>query len=227
MIRWMLAVMHRIAGQQHGIGPLARQYGERAGEIVGAARLDRGEREAQARRRVAHLFEDHRVGDVVGIPQQRDARRRRDDLLDELQPLRAEVRRNNGVAGDVAARMRKALHQSGPHRIADQDHDDRDGRCGGLGGAARRRAIGHDHVDRQTRQIGRRCRKPPGIAVGAAIFESDGLSFDIARLAQRLPERLPDRPVVDDADARDFRSAAVARARRAANAARPRRREAR
>ena len=179
-----------------------------------------------ARRGGAHLFEDDRVGDVVGIPEQRDARSRRDDLLDELKPFRAEVWRNNGVAGDVAARMRKALHQAGPHRIANQDHDDRDRRCGGLGGAARRRAVGRDHVDRQTRQLGRGRRKPLGIAVGAAIFESDGLSFDIAGLAQRLPERLPDRSVVDDADARDFLGPLLRTRGKRQNAARPRRREA-
>ena len=105
----------------------------------------------------------------------------------------AEVRRKDGVAGDVAARMREALHQAGPHRIADRDHDDRDRRGGGLGGAARRRAIGHDHIDRQSAPV----RPPPPragrVAVGGAIFKRDGLSLDIAGLAQRLAERFPDR----------------------------------
>ena len=104
--------MQRIAGQHHGVRPLARQYGEGAVEVAGVARLDRRERKPQARRRGAQLFEDHVVGDVVGIPQQRDAGGRRDDLLDQLQPLRAEVGRQNGVAGDVAAGMSEALHQA-------------------------------------------------------------------------------------------------------------------
>ena len=43
-----VVVVERIAGQQYGIRPLARQYGERDVEVVRAARLDRRKREANA-----------------------------------------------------------------------------------------------------------------------------------------------------------------------------------
>src|SRR5258708_659918 len=41
-------------------------------------------------------------------------------------------------------------------------------------------------------------------AVDNGCFKGDGFSVDIAGLAQRIPKRVPDRSVVDDADARDF-----------------------
>jgi hypothetical protein len=73
-----------------------------------------------------------------------------------------------------------------------------------VGGTARWRAIGDDEADRQPRQLGCRRHEPRRIAVRGARFECDGFPVDIAGLAHRIPERLPDRAVVDDADAGDL-----------------------
>jgi hypothetical protein len=98
----------------------------------------------------------------------------------------------------------KALHQPGAHGVAHSDHDDgnRGGRC--LGGDARRRPVGGDDIHRATGEIGRGLGEPLGCAVGSAIFECDVLAFEIPELAQPLPESVPHRRVVDDADARNF-----------------------
>src|SRR5712675_2322866 len=49
-----------------------------------------------------------------------------------------------------------------------------------------------------------RCGEPVRVAVRRAGFKGDGLTFDITGFPQRIPERVPDRSVVDDADAQDF-----------------------
>ena len=77
----------------------------------------------------------------------------------------SKVWRKNGIAGDVATRMREALHQPGTDRIADENHDDRDCRRGGLGGAARRRAISDDHIHGRRHKSRRRRNNSLGIAV--------------------------------------------------------------
>src|SRR4029079_407811 len=67
-----------------------------------------------------------------------------------------------------------------------------------------RRAIGHDDVDPQPSQFSGCRRQARGIAVGGTRLECDGLSLDKSAFAKRIAERLPDRPVVDDADAWDL-----------------------
>ena len=72
----------------------------------------------------------------------------RDRLAQDLQPLAPEVRAENGIAGDVAARPGEARYQAGAHRIADANHHDQDGRGCCLGRLRRRGAEGRDQVDR-------------------------------------------------------------------------------
>src|SRR5262249_29366337 len=107
------------------------------------------------------------------------------------------------IACDVAARMRKALHQPGAQDIAHSDHYDgnRRGRC--LGRNARRRPVGCDYVHQAPDEIGRGLGEPLGRAVGTAIFKRNVLAFQIAEIVQALPESIPHRRIIDDADARN------------------------
>src|SRR4051812_10767615 len=68
------ALMHGIVGDQDYIGPFAHQSGKRAVEIVAGARLDGRELQSEPGRGGAELFEDHAIGNVVGIPEQRGSR---------------------------------------------------------------------------------------------------------------------------------------------------------
>ena len=74
-----------------------------------------------------------------------------------------------------------------------------------LGRAGRRRTERRDEVHRATDQLRRDPREPVGEPTGVAILEGNVLAFQIAKVAQALPEGVPDGQVVDDADTRDLR----------------------
>ncbi len=119
----------------------------------------------------------------------------------------------DGVAGDVAAGPGKVRDQPGPHRIADADDHDRNGRGGLLRRARRRRAECRDQVDRHAHQFRRRLSERLGRAVRGAIFVGEILALDIADVAQAFAEIVPDRRVVDDADADDLAALRLRRQR--------------
>ena len=105
-------------------------------EIGGVARFDRGEaspRPGAASRNCSRITA---LETLSGF--QSSATRAADGMISLMSCSRFGPRSGaeNGVAGDVAAGTREALHQAGAHRIADRSCDDRDGRGGGLGGAA-------------------------------------------------------------------------------------------
>ena len=56
--------------------------------------------------------------------------------------------------------------------------------------------------------------EPLGHPVGVAILEGDVLAFQVAEVAQPLPESVPHRRVVNDTDARDFHRLLRARSER-------------
>ena len=207
MIFWMLALVYRVVGDQHHIGPFARQDGKRAVQIVGGARLDGGERRVPAPGAAsAELFEDHHHWKRC-----RDSRATRFAHADgmialiELQPLRRKVRRQDGVAGDVAAGAGEALHQAG----AAPDRRPRSSRSGSSTSLPWRRGSPACHRSRSDRPGAAPVRPPPpvsrsGLPSAVRVSKAMVWPIDISGLAQPIPERLPDRSVVDDADARDF-----------------------
>src|SRR5262245_5294971 len=87
-----------------------------------------------------------------------------------------------------------------------------------LGCLRLRRTERRDEVHPAVDQLCRGLREPRGQTVSIAIFKGDVLTFLITNVAQSLPERVPGRRVIDDANTRNPRS--LLRARRE----RPRRR---
>ena len=73
-------------------------------------------------------------------------------------------------------------------------------------------------------QLDRDQRQPIGQPAGIAVLESNVLAFQIAKVAQAVPEGVPDGRIVDDANTRGS-SPAAARAPRVAKQ-QPRRRAA-
>src|SRR5262249_13546674 len=81
-----------------------------------------------------------------------------------------------------------------------REHDDGIGRRRLLGRGGRGSTRGRDDVDREASQFACGRGKPIGLALRRTILKGDGLTFDIAELAQPLPEVVPYGCVVDDAD---------------------------
>ena len=77
-----------------------------------------------------------------------------DRLLEQLQPLGAEVGRHHREPGDVSARMREVRDQAGADWISHQGHDKRDGGRSALQRTGRDRTVRDDHIDLALNQIG-------------------------------------------------------------------------
>src|SRR5262249_18993763 len=72
-----------------------------------------------------------------------------------------------------------------------------------FGRDARRGPESCNYIHRATGEIGRGLGEPLGRAIGTAIFKRNVLAFQIAEIAQSLPESIPHRRIIDDADARN------------------------
>src|SRR5439155_13854695 len=66
------------------------------------------------------------------------------------------------------------------------------------------RAVGRNEVHRAANELGRDRHEPVRCPLAVTVFIGNVLAFDVSELAQGLPEGLPHRRVVEDADARDF-----------------------
>ena len=145
-----------------------------------------------------------------GIPGHRHPGQARDDLLQELDPLPAQLREIQEQPGDVSSRPGETAHEPLGDRIRLQIHsNDRDGlrRIGGR--ANRRRSDRHDGAHRKPRQLsGQRGDLPGGARPHAvvdgeirALHEPDLLE-GLAEPAEVLPEdgavrRVPEHPDLD------------------------------
>src|SRR6267378_2599996 len=87
----------------------------------------------------------HRLTRIIGVEEDRDTWDLDQDLLQEIEPLSGEFRRDACNAGDVAARARQAGHEAGGDSIA-PDHDDWDSGRGLLSRLDYLIADGDDHV---------------------------------------------------------------------------------
>ena len=141
---------------------------------------------------VRRRFQLHGVGvdaRTVRIDQHADHPGARLDLQQQLQSLDVELRSQPGHACGVPARPVEARHQATFHRICDGGENDRDGVGGFFRGKCRDRTSGgNDHPDIIADQLGGERGKPVVAIVRCAIFDRDGLAFDIAGLGQPAAE---------------------------------------
>src|SRR5262245_16671141 len=100
--------------------------------------------------------------------------------------------------------------------MADADHDDRN--CGGrlAGRPRRRRAVGDEDVHWQRGKLERGPPQEIDVALRSAIFKGDVLAHHVAIIAQALPEVIPYRGIINDANARNPTTRRLLRALRAA-----------
>ena len=128
------------------------------------------------------------------IPEDRDAGGRRNDLLEELKPLCAQIHCNVGEPREVRARPREAGDEPSSNRIADAHRDNWDCRRCLLGRTGRGRTRRHDEVNPQTDEFARASGEPIEPPLPPSVLKSDVLSLHVAKWAQTLPECVPMRP---------------------------------
>src|SRR6516162_9872574 len=78
----------------------------------------------------------------------------------------------------------------------------------------RRRALGDEDVHRQRGKLERGPPQEIDVALRSAIFKGDVLAHHVAIIAQALPEVIPYRGIINDADARNPATRRLLRARR-------------
>jgi hypothetical protein len=103
-----------------------------------------------------------------------------------LQALAKDICGEDGLTGQVAARVGQALRVAESHRIADDRYDDRDGAGHLLHGAYRRLTVGQI-IRFERDKLGCKRREPPVVALRRAHLQRD-LPFDIAELVEPAPE---------------------------------------
>jgi hypothetical protein len=117
----------------------------------------------------------------------------RERVLQDLEQLGVQTEaRGTGHPGDVPFRATDIRHQPDLDGIAvEQDRDHRDGRVGRLRHNACVDRAGHDAFDAKVNQLGGVDRVQILVAPGPPILDRDVLIFDVAQLAQPVPERIP------------------------------------
>jgi hypothetical protein len=109
-------------------------------------------------------------------------------LLQELEPLGAELGRHQRKAGDVAARTRKARDDAVADGVGAHRHHDRDRARRVAGRQHRRRREGDEHVDLHFHELCRKRRHVLELAFAPADLEPVILALGVTELAHPLPE---------------------------------------
>src|SRR5262245_38056062 len=112
---------------------------------------------------------------------------RRDQLMQQLQPLRYFRLSLKAHAGYIAARPAKVGHEAGCNWIAAADEHDRYGR-GGSHCGARGDILATNHGHLPASQIGRKCWEPIDLILRPAEFDSDVMAVDEPRFLQAVAE---------------------------------------
>ena len=119
----------------------------------------------------------------------------------ELHPLRGEVARKRGHAGDVSARVREARDEPALDRIVGAErHDDRNRRCRIVRGTNRYRRSGNNDVDVEAYELGGQRRQPIRLAVGQSLFECDIAANDIAARTKLRQQNARERHIPESSE---------------------------
>ena len=180
----------RVVGHEHRVDAFPRHRRERGVELGGLLRGRGNEVQAQRGRGGLELAQHGAVPGRGRMPQHRHPRPSGEDVAVQLQAFGADLRVHERDAGDVAAGPGQAGDESVADGISRQRHHDRSRWSGAHGRAGGCRHVGHDDValelDEPGGQTGQLVRGLSGIAP----VDDDVLAFDVAELAQSLPERL-------------------------------------
>jgi hypothetical protein len=113
---------------------------------------------------------------------------------------------DGGEPGEIAAGPSQAGDEALGHRIAGYGEDDRDRPGGLLGGFGSGRGCRDDDVDVQPDELGGERGQSLILELGGPMLDHHVLTFDVAQVAQPLPERLVEerRHVTQQADPGDL-----------------------
>ena len=139
--------------------------------------------------RVFDVFRLEFVSGIAWIYEQRNRYGAGQQLTQQLQPLRQQLRSVQSHAGGIAARPVDASHEAIADWIRADNEEDRNGRGRLLRRPRRHCAPGRDDQgDLTVHQVGCQVRKPRKLTVRPAVLDRDVPAFNIAAFAQALTE---------------------------------------
>jgi hypothetical protein len=177
--------------------PSARSFviaRESTGEVAGSPRFQQLKLHLQQPRRDLCLFQLERLRWNSWIREHGHAGDSGNRLLEQLQPLADQLRRESGHSSDVSPRPRQAGHEPTPDRIVMIRHDDGDRRRGAPG----RLGSGCGARDYDVHLEPNKLVHEGGESVGSfpvpSTLDEDVLAVDVPQFTQPLEESLPGEP---------------------------------
>src|ERR1700730_1343829 len=125
------------------------------------------------------------------LPEDSDPIDSRDTQLELFQTLADELREDEGQPRDIAARPRKAGDEAAPNRIGSSSEDNGEGAGCLLGSPGSLCASsGHDDINLEGNQFGRKSGKALRLPLGISVFDHDVAALDVTEVTQSLEEGL-------------------------------------
>lgn len=131
----------------------------------------------------------------VGVPKNQHPRDVGEGVFEQLQPLPAQLGRENAEPRDIASWSSQARDDTVRDRITHAHEYDRDRAGRVLGGQNPRRAGGDDHVDLLLDELGGESGQEIEPSLCVPILDAQVLSLDVTELVQAVPECLDARHV--------------------------------
>jgi hypothetical protein len=110
--------------------------------------------------------------------------------LSSSRRLPTSLRVEDGQPRDITARPRKACDEPARNRIASGSEDNGEGPGRLLGGQGGGCVSGHDDINLERNQFGRKSGEPLELSLGISIFNHDVAALDVTEVAQSLTEGL-------------------------------------
>ena len=127
------------------------------------------------------------------VPQHRHDSGAWRDFTKDLNPLSAEFGGQNGGSCHVAAGMREAGNDTGPHGITDSGKNDRDGRGRILRRQRRGRAERRDQIHLRADQLRGQSTEAIELSLRPSDFQDDIAPLDVTQFPHSLPDRIHER----------------------------------
>ncbi len=124
------------------------------------------------------------------LPEDSDPTDPRNSLLEQFQTLADELRGEKGQPRDIFARPRKAGDEPARNRIGDSSEDNGEGFGRLLGGQGLGCAWGHDDINLERNQFGRKSGELLGLPLGRSVFDHEVATLDVTEVTQSLTEGL-------------------------------------
>src|SRR5262245_7422979 len=123
-------------------------------------------------------------------PEESDPTDPRNGLREQFQTLADEVYGEVGNPRGIATRPRKAGDEPAPNRIGSKSEDDGDGRGRLFGGQDLSCVWGHDDMNLERNQFGRKSGEPVELPLGISVFNYEVAILDVTEVTQSLTEGL-------------------------------------